>query len=93
MKQDDSVGQFTINALSGTFRFITGKSAKDAYQIKTSMGMIGVRGTAFDFVSKPDFGTTIVLFTYALLIPAPVSNIRVKSVSGATHRRSRSTPS
>jgi hypothetical protein len=62
LKQDQTVGQFTINALSGTFRFITGKSAKDAYQIKTAMGMIGVRGTAFDFISKPDFGTTIVLF-------------------------------
>lgn len=62
LKPDQTVGQFTINALSGSFRFITGKSAKDAYQIKTAMGMIGVRGTAFDFVSKPDSGTTIVLF-------------------------------
>jgi hypothetical protein len=62
LKPDQTVGQFTINALSGTFRFITGNSAKDAYQIKTAMGMIGVRGTAFDFISKPQVGTTIVLF-------------------------------
>ena len=61
LKDDATVGQFTINALSGTFRFITGNSAKSAYQIKTATGMIGVRGTAFDFISKPE-STTIVLF-------------------------------
>ena len=66
LKDDATVGQFTINALSGTFRFITGTSAKSAYQIKTSMGMIGVRGTAFDFISDPVLGTTILLFHGAI---------------------------
>jgi hypothetical protein len=66
LKDDATVGQFTINALSGTFRFITGTSAKSAYQIKTSMGMIGVRGTAFDFISDPKIGSTILLFHGAI---------------------------
>jgi hypothetical protein len=62
VQPDQSVGKFTIDALGGAFRFITGKSPKDAYQIKTSNGAIGVRGTAFDFVVQPNVRTTVVLF-------------------------------
>ena len=40
---------FAINALSGTFRFISGHSSKRAYSVKTPTAIIGVRGTAFDF--------------------------------------------
>ena len=41
-------GEVVINAVKGAFRFITGKSAKSAYTIKTPASTIGVRGTAFD---------------------------------------------
>ena len=41
-------GEVIINAAKGAFRFITGKSAKSAYTIKTPASTIGVRGTAFD---------------------------------------------
>jgi len=44
-KQD---GEVVINAAKGAFRFITGKSAKSAYTIKTPASTIGVRGTTFD---------------------------------------------
>lgn len=47
---DGSAGKLAIDALSGTFRFVTGTSAKSRYQISTPTGTIGVRGTAFDFV-------------------------------------------
>ena len=40
--------QFTINAVRGAFRFITGSSQKQAYTIKTPTATIGVRGTRFD---------------------------------------------
>ncbi len=40
---------FSIAALRGTFRFITGKSPKSAYNIKTANATIGIRGTGFDF--------------------------------------------
>jgi hypothetical protein len=43
---------FSIDALRGTFRFISGRSAKSAYKIKTSNATIGIRGTAFDFSSR-----------------------------------------
>jgi hypothetical protein len=39
----------SLNAVRGAFRFITGASAKSAYQIKTPTATIGVRGTRFDF--------------------------------------------
>lgn len=66
LQRDRSVGKFTINALAGTFRFITGKSAKQAYQIVTPTGTIGVRGTAFDFITGK--ATTVVLFHGAVLL-------------------------
>ena len=39
----------SVDALRGTFRFITGRSAKTAYDIKTANSTIGIRGTGFDF--------------------------------------------
>ena len=45
----NTVQNFSIKALRGTFRFITGKSPKGAYDIQTANATIGIRGTAFDF--------------------------------------------
>lgn len=53
LRNDDSAGKFAINALSGTFRFTTGRAPKDRYIINTPTGTIGVRGTSFDFNSGP----------------------------------------
>ncbi|PLX40146.1 MAG: hypothetical protein C0605_06670 [Hyphomicrobiales bacterium] len=39
----------TVSAIKGAFRFISGKSRSSAYQIRTPVATIGVRGTAFDF--------------------------------------------
>lgn len=52
LRNDESAGKFAINALSGTFRFTTGRAPKDRYIIKTPTGTIGVRGTSFDFNSS-----------------------------------------
>ena len=41
--KDESAGRFAINALSGTFRFTTGRAPKDRYVIETPTGTIGVR--------------------------------------------------
>ncbi len=43
--------KFSVDALRGTFRFISGNSAKNAYDIQTANATIGIRGTAFDFSS------------------------------------------
>ncbi|MDA7946001.1 MAG: FecR domain-containing protein [Hyphomicrobiaceae bacterium] len=45
---DKKDGEVVINAAKGAFRFVTGKSAKSAYTIKTPASTIGVRGTTFD---------------------------------------------
>jgi hypothetical protein len=46
-----SAQKFSVDALRGTFRFISGKMAKSAYDIQTGNATIGIRGTAFDFSS------------------------------------------
>jgi hypothetical protein len=80
LRNDKSVGQFAVNALGGTFRFITGQSDHSAYRIDTPTGTIGVRGTAFDFTVAKDGGpprppagqflpgTTVALFSGAVVL-------------------------
>lgn len=48
LREDGSGGKLAVNALSGTFRFITGGAPKDRYLIQTPTGTIGVRGTALE---------------------------------------------
>jgi len=45
---DPKAGDIAIKLTSGAFRFVTGHSSKDAYEIKTPIATIGVRGTMFD---------------------------------------------
>jgi len=59
LREDGSDGRFAINALSGTFRFVTGGAPKDRYAIKTPTGTIGVRGTAFDMNVHPDHASLL----------------------------------
>ena len=65
LREDGSGGRFAVDALSGTFRFVTGGAPKDRYAIETPTGTIGVRGTAFDFNVAPD-NTSVLLFNGAL---------------------------
>jgi len=53
LRDDGSSGKLAINALSGTFRFVTGGAPKDRYLIETPTGTIGVRGTGFDLTDDP----------------------------------------
>lgn len=61
LRSDGSASRFAVNALSGTFRFITGNGDKDNYQIKTPTGTIGIRGTAFDFFATRLFTRVLML--------------------------------
>ena len=54
MRNNGTASNFAVSALGGTFRFITGKSSKNAYKISTPAGTIGVRGTKFDFSYDPE---------------------------------------
>jgi hypothetical protein len=49
MRGGNRAQKFSVDALRGTFRFISGNSAKNAYDIQTANATIGIRGTGFDF--------------------------------------------
>ncbi len=59
MRGSGTAEKISINALRGTFRFITGKSAKSAYDIKTTNATIGIRGTGLDFWVQSDTGVAV----------------------------------
>jgi hypothetical protein len=59
MRGGSTAQKLSINALRGTFRFITGKSPKSAYNIKTANATIGIRGTGFDFWVKAKTGVAV----------------------------------
>lgn len=49
MRGGNRANNFTIKALGGSFRFISGNSKKSAYKITTPTATMGIRGTTFDF--------------------------------------------
>lgn len=65
--------KLTINALGGSFRFITGNSPKPAYSINTPTAAIAVRGTKFDFIVGSR-GTGVMLYDGALQLCSPGAN-------------------
>lgn len=67
MASSNSAEKLTINALGGSFRFITGKSPKPAYTINTPTASIAVRGTEFDLVVERS-NTKVMLFDGALRV-------------------------
>jgi hypothetical protein len=60
IRNNGDAGKLAVDMLAGTFRFASGKSAKDRYAITTPTGTIGVRGTGFDVFVATD-GTTRIL--------------------------------
>ncbi len=53
---------FAIDAVSGTFRFLSGQSEKQVYSISTPTATMGIRGTQFDFTVTEGEGTSLVTF-------------------------------
>ncbi|MET3925424.1 FecR domain-containing protein [Devosia sp. 2618] len=65
--------KLAIDALGGTFRFVSGNSAKSAYSINTPTAAIAVRGTKFDFIVQPR-STRVMLYEGALQLCASGRN-------------------
>jgi hypothetical protein len=59
MRGGNTAQNVTIDALRGTFRFITGNSPKKNYHIKSSNATIGIRGTGFDFWVNDKTGVAV----------------------------------
>ena len=57
----NSFDQLTLNAARGSFRWISGKSKSEAYEIVTPAGVIGVRGTRLDIFVGLGGITSVVL--------------------------------
>ncbi len=74
---------FSIGALRGSFRFITGISAKNAYSINTPTATIGVRGTEFDGHVAEDGTTTIAMWDGTVRICDKATPRRCTEVTGA----------
>jgi hypothetical protein len=49
---EKSLGDIAIKLTTGSFRFVTGNSAKESYKITTPIATMGVRGTTLDFDIK-----------------------------------------
>jgi hypothetical protein len=67
LRDDGSAGKLAINALEGTFRFVTGGAPKDRYLITTPTGTIGIRGTALDLTVLA-LSTSVLLYHGAVRI-------------------------
>jgi hypothetical protein len=82
---------FAINAVRGSFRFITGVSAKNVYSIDTPTATIGVRGTAFDGHVAEDGTTTVAMWHGSVRICDKEQQRHCTVLSGAS-ASSRSIP-
>lgn len=67
MASSNRAQKLTINALGGSFRFITGNSPKPAYTINTPTASIAVRGTEFDLLVQRS-NTKVMLYEGALRV-------------------------
>lgn len=61
LQNANTVGNLTVNALGGSFRFISGNSPSANYHINTPTGTIGVRGTMLDFTVDTDEGLVYII--------------------------------
>ncbi|MGH6922618.1 MAG: FecR family protein [Propylenella sp.] len=64
VRDQRTVSRLTVNAIVGSFRFITGLSPHEAYSIKTPNATIGVRGTSID-LAVTTVSTGVVVYSGA----------------------------
>ena len=68
MQNDGAARRFAVSATTGAFRFISGKSATSAYEIRTPTATLGIRGTTFDVAVRGREGTDLALFRGKVLM-------------------------
>jgi hypothetical protein len=71
---DGASGNVVVVATLGAFRFITGLQPHENYEIKTPVATMGVRGTEFLAVVKPD-GAEIQLNSGAVIVTTISGNV------------------
>lgn len=79
-----TASKFAVEAVTGTFRFLSGQSDKRAYSIKTPTATMGIRGTEFDFSVVGGQATNLVTFDGQVRICARGRNCALVSGGCAT---------
>ncbi|MEM9707261.1 MAG: FecR domain-containing protein [Pseudomonadota bacterium] len=62
MRRGGRAQRFAVTSVGGTFRFLSGESARRAYEIATPAATMGIRGTEFDFAVEGGASTTLVTY-------------------------------
>jgi hypothetical protein len=62
-RDNGTARRLSVNAVRGTFRFLSGESPSRAYNIRTPTATMGVRGTAFDFAVEGGDDTDLVVYS------------------------------
>ena len=65
-KKDESTGAFIAELGPGLFRFVTGKLPHAAYEIRTPVAVIGVRGTDFAVAVAKNGATRVTSYEHAV---------------------------
>lgn len=61
-RDNGTARRLSVNAVRGTFRFLSGESPSNAYSIRTPTATMGVRGTSFDFAVAGRDDTDLVVY-------------------------------
>jgi hypothetical protein len=61
-RDNGTARRLSVNAVRGTFRFLSGESPSNAYSIRTPTATMGVRGTSFDFAVAGRDETDLVVY-------------------------------
>jgi hypothetical protein len=61
-RDNGTARRLSVNAVRGTFRFLSGESPSNAYSIRTPNATMGVRGTEFDFAVAGRDDTDLVVY-------------------------------
>ena len=78
-----SASKVVIDLTRGSFRFITGKSSHDAYEIVTPQATIGVRGTAFDVYVDRSGEMAVAMINGAVEVCPKLGACRVHDIVGS----------
>jgi hypothetical protein len=59
---DRTASRFSVRAIGGAFRFLSGNSRSEAYTVNTPLATLGIRGTTFDFSVTAGRGVDLATF-------------------------------
>lgn len=68
MQSAKRASRFSVGTSGGNFRFLSGNSPKDAYEIATPTATMGIRGTVFDVSAYPQIGARVAIFEGEVLM-------------------------